>query len=83
MTDNIVRLPGAEVPSPETDPTVIAILEDFLAKARKGEIRSIALAGTTWEGGVATVWQRGEAQNLWCLLAATDLLHARVMEAAR
>ncbi|TAL43833.1 MAG: hypothetical protein EPN91_05610 [Salinibacterium sp.] len=43
MSENVVALPGYSVPTTEAIPEVVAILEEYLAKAREGKVVGVAV----------------------------------------
>lgn len=53
---NVRQMPGAPLPEGEPVPVTIEILEELLAMARKGDVRSVAIAWTDNTPVVFTKW---------------------------
>lgn len=71
---NVTKLPGA--PTPDVDPVTdtVELLEKLLAKAKTGELRSVAVAYTDCTASVMTVWNSN--REFYKLLGGvTQLIH--------
>lgn len=53
---NVRRLPGAPVPENETVAKTVEMLEEMLVQAKRGEVRSIAMAWTDKNRKVLRQW---------------------------
>jgi hypothetical protein len=61
VTDNVVALPGFQVPENGAVPDVVQQLEEMLERARAGHIKGIAMATVHHDGLAGTAWA-GESQ---------------------
>lgn len=65
---------GGITPPDQAVPETIKVLEDMLAKARSGEIRSVAVVGVKANENVISAWH-SESQYYTLLGAASWLAH--------
>lgn len=77
--DNVVKLPGAEIVARVPEQTIIDRLEEMLAKAKRGEVTSIAFACVLDRQYVATFYHRGEGDHFGLLTGAVALVNHRVV----
>lgn len=73
---NIKVMPGAPVPGDDPVPEVVKYLEERLAEAKRGEIRAIATASVSYQGGISTGWINNG--NFWKLIGGIDWLKHRM-----
>lgn len=71
---NLALLPGAPIPEGEPVPVTIELLEELLDKARRGEVRSLAVAWTDNTPVVFTKWAHNH-EYFKLQGAAAQLLH--------
>lgn len=80
---NVKLLPGAPVPGLDPVPEVVEVLEEFLAAAKDGSLRSIALAGIRANGDAFTSWEDGAKDGTFKIIGAIDWLKDRIFHAIR
>ena len=82
MTDaNIIKLPGARIPSTPGEPvdSVVDILQFWLDKAKRGELRALAVAGVSIcsDGELSIDTNFTAPDQVWILDAAIGRLTRR------
>lgn len=71
---NVRQMPGSPLPTGSIVPQTVDLLEELLAKAKAGEIQSVAVAWTNGGGDVYSKWAHNK--EWWVLVgAATQLVH--------
>jgi hypothetical protein len=60
----------------EPDPTLVALLEDYLARAKEGELRSVAICGHLTGARVCSGYG---GENYAMLLGSIEILKARIL----
>lgn len=79
MTDKVQPLfPGQAIPGTPNDETV-ELLEHILARAKAGEVISVAIAGCTSDNAIVTCFEVGD--RAMTLLGATTHLLNRINRA--
>lgn len=73
MSEKVVGIGGA-VPVGQAVPETVRVLEEMLARAKRGEIRSVAVVGVTNQDVCVTVWN-SDAQYYTLLGAASWLAY--------
>jgi hypothetical protein len=83
MTDNIYRLPGAECvdarqqAAPSQD--VIALLEEFLNRAKAGQVASIACVALTPHGASMMAWSVDAGED-HAMIGAVAVAQAQMVQ---
>lgn len=76
IPSNIKVMPGSPIPGDDPVPEVVKYLEERLAEAKRGEIRAIATASVSYQGGISTGWVNNG--NFWKLIGGIDWLKHRM-----
>lgn len=74
---NVKQLPGTGTLITEPNETVVAMLEDFLAKAKAGDIRSVAIAAVGLQHNSMTAYHT--ENQTWSLIGSTQYLVGRMV----
>lgn len=80
MTAEIKALHGAVIRTNEPCQGVIAMLEEYLEEARRGEIVGLALSAIQGNGDVVTDWAPGRADRHFLVSGANILAHKLTTE---
>ena len=81
MTDKVTTLfPGTQITQDEPVPEVVSLLEDMLARAKTGELRTAAIACATSDGCILTGYVVQD--SLFTTMGALAYLSRRVCELA-
>lgn len=72
----VVSLTGAHTPATEPVADVVRNIEEFLAEAKSGEIRSVAIAAVTEDERTLTVYD--SENQIFQLLGALSYLETRI-----
>lgn len=82
---NVVELAVVNAKPSAVVSDVVGALEDMLAMAKEGHLRSVAIAGVTAKGGVVTLWNcdSGGASTDFAMLGAVSWLKDRMLVGLR
>jgi hypothetical protein len=82
MSDNVVALPGVNLPSAPVNSEVVAMLERWLGDAKSGKLRAVALCGIMADEFRATSWCKSTADenNLAAAIAALNWRYSEYLE---
>jgi len=76
MSSNVKVMPGAPIPGNDPVPAVVEYLKERLSEAERGQIRAIATACVSDQGGISTGWINNG--NYWKLIGGIDWLKHRM-----
>ena len=74
--DNVKAIHGGITPKGQPVEQVVAVLEEALARAKSGELRSVALAGVCANHSVTTTWAHED--QIFALLGGLAYLQGRI-----
>lgn len=80
MTDKVTSLFGDQIKPDEPVPEVVSLLEDMLARAKSGELRTACIASATSDGCIMTGYTVKD--HLFTTMGALAYLSRRVGELA-
>ena len=75
---NIIALANASIPEGEENPRIVALLENFLEAARRGELVSVAVCATERGGTARQSWSVGPGQGFYDLIGVLAVAQARL-----
>ncbi len=68
-----------EFRKPDADADLVQMLEQWIERARSGELRAIGICGVKACGGVSTEWSGAAKGNALSLISAASVLHFRML----
>lgn len=78
---NVKQLPGAPTPDNAPVPETVALIEKMLDLAKKGDIRSVAVAYTLDGRGTITNWHNNN--EFYVLMSSVAVLHHEMLNATK